>query len=297
MDNNSEENIPTHAIYTDGSKTKDCVGAAFVHFNSRTKTFIHKEGFNLASFCSITQAELFAIFKALCYLNQNKNLTSKTIAICSDSRAALMSISNYNSSDALVQQIITKLDNTNNNVLFFWIPAHTGITGNEEADHLAKEAGKKSTNPDYDIIPMVSRKRLIWNTLVQTWQRLWDEGETGRLTYGFFPKILDRLGNRHFSINFLTSQLFTGHGNFLQYLCRFKHSETQYCSCDNTSTQDSLHLIFDCRHYNRQREKLMQTVLLEGANWPCRHNILVNNETIYKELINFVNSTGALDPR
>lgn len=42
------------------------------------------------------------------------------------------------------------MQETNKRVQFLWVPAHTGVLGNEEADKLAKQAMAKE-NIDMDI--------------------------------------------------------------------------------------------------------------------------------------------------
>ena len=131
------EHIETHVdsawIFTDGSKSSTGVGYG-----------VYSRDFNckgaLPVFTSIFTAELFAILKAI-----EKIVTASGIhfTVFSDSKSVLQSLSIFNSLNPLVlkiQQWVLLLSFKGVRVDFCWVPAHTGIRGNEEADKLAKVA-------------------------------------------------------------------------------------------------------------------------------------------------------------
>jgi ribonuclease HI len=71
-------------------------------------------------------------------------MTGKTICICSDSRAALLALSSASSSVIkfghqcwYCSAGTLYMDFIHNMVQLFWVPDHSGIIGNEEADGLA----------------------------------------------------------------------------------------------------------------------------------------------------------------
>ncbi len=98
---------------------------------------------------SVTTAELvairYAIEKALVFKNSK-------IAICSDSLSAIQMIELSSKNSTRPDLILTIEDkmkqhtNNGNTVEIVWIPAHSGISGNEEADSLAKEARNNNIN-------------------------------------------------------------------------------------------------------------------------------------------------------
>ncbi|XP_023235931.1 uncharacterized protein LOC111635252 [Centruroides sculpturatus] len=202
MGSQTEGSLPYNIVYMDGSKSKTGVGAGLVHYNTRNNQFMHKESHRLAGFCSITQAELYAIYRALKYINTSTKLKGKNIYICSDSRTALQSISSGKLGGNIQRMIIQELTGSTSHINFMWTRAHSGDTGNEEADRLAREVSSSTTDIAFEDIPLVATKKLIWNTMINIWQRNWEEDETGRTTFSFFPDIAQRLQLQHLSINF-----------------------------------------------------------------------------------------------
>ena len=74
-------------------------------------------------------------------------------------------------------------------IQFRWIKAHAGVSGNELADKLAKEASGKTDIPiSYNRIPKSVIKRDLEDTSVEIWQREWETTKKGRITKDYFPK-------------------------------------------------------------------------------------------------------------
>ena len=152
-----EENIEkegyTDQLYCDGSLSNETgrAGAAV--------TLMHDDQFHpqfdtmvrLQDWSSSTQAELMAILLALKHINRRRN----NALIISDSISALQSLKNSKdvSNEKLVNEIKKKLRKIylkDVKVKFIWVPSHVGISGNERADALAKEAAEKD-NIDYNL--------------------------------------------------------------------------------------------------------------------------------------------------
>ncbi|GBM82643.1 hypothetical protein AVEN_48252-1 [Araneus ventricosus] len=82
-------------------------------------------------------------------------------------------------------------------ITFHWIPAHTGIQGNETADCYAKKA---TTRPDIEKIPKKSFKQLknaISNEQIQIWQERWASSTTknGRHAEKLIPAVSIHMKN------------------------------------------------------------------------------------------------------
>ncbi|XP_023244150.1 uncharacterized protein LOC111642103 [Centruroides sculpturatus] len=288
----NDDPISQFRIFTDGSKNNSKVGSAFVVRDSKDN-ISYKACFKLADVCTITQAELFAILQAAKHINKTK-IKNKHIKICSDSQAAIKRI--VNNKGTLATLIRNEINSTNNKVTFSWIKGHSGNEGNNMADFMAKQAATSNVTPSYWEVSYIIIKNVIHNTAIQIWQREWEEGETGRTTFRFFPDISTRLRNKNFNTNFYTTQIITDHGNFQYYLHRFGHRDHPLCECDHTSIQNAYHLIFDCFKFDDQRTALERIVLEKGFNWPCPMKILVEDKDIFATLENFIKNTGALEP-
>jgi len=74
-----------------------------------------------------------------------------SVAICSDSQAALKSLSSAKVTSALVAQTVDELQllSVHNKLRLLWVPGHCDFEGNEKADLLAKQASASSfTGPE-----------------------------------------------------------------------------------------------------------------------------------------------------
>ena len=88
----------------------------------------------------------------------------KTPYILCDSKSVLQSIESFNSKHPIILKILEwlfLLQKRGKVINFCWVPAHVGITVNERADRLAKEAAVNSIPRPYpipfsDFIPAIT---------------------------------------------------------------------------------------------------------------------------------------------
>ena len=138
--------------YTDGSVEQDGrSGAAFVcsvrdtddDSDDHTTTTNTSDARRVTDYSSSTQAELAAIKMAIEHSRSSHKLS---ILINTDSRTAIASLCKQNNENQhLTQSIITAakaIQGEGRATTINWIPSHVGISGNEKADLLAKQAAQ-----------------------------------------------------------------------------------------------------------------------------------------------------------
>ena len=280
-------------IYTDGSKTESGVGASFIAYKNDGSVVQRK--FKLNATCSVFQAELFAIDKALEWAEQR---LKNSLTIFSDSLSSLHAIENRSNSHPLVVSIHARLHNLENNhsISFAWTKAHAGINGNEEADRLAKEATIQRRACEYNNFPLSHAKYNIKQTCRQEWNREYISAVQGSGTRLWLPTIdhAEKFVNA-FGVSFEMTQVMTNHGYHLQYLNRFNIASNALCPCDKKNTQTIEHLIKQCPRYAsiRAHYETMFGKHHANANTYDMELILSNDEVIesFKEFIKNIITT------
>ncbi len=157
-----------------------------------------------ASASTVYAAEIRAITMA-CHIAlefYTKTNTTSTCIVFTDSQAALQAMASpkCSSGQHTLIEAIRALDNLRSQgftVELRWIPAHTGVPGNEIADQAAKAAAQQTTAPlavtvtaggphpeqtEPDIL-VSTVKTTLRKTLRDEWTRHWDAAEHGRDLY------------------------------------------------------------------------------------------------------------------
>ena len=233
-------------IYTDGSKSDDGVGAAFV-VKGPGRDVIRK--FRLNAVCSVFQAEMLALNRALAWLVRNP---AQNVTIYSDSQSSLKALSSTSNTNFFVNECRKTLDELPSTtvVQFVWVKAHVGIIGNELADEAAKAASNMHSASSYNAFPLSLAKRIIRAYNFDEWADEYANSSTGSGTRSWFPTLLDvHRGMDAFGTSFELTQIFTGHGFHKEYLKRFHITADDVCPCDGRTTQSIDHLIKDCNRF------------------------------------------------
>ncbi|XP_075680453.1 uncharacterized protein LOC142646148 [Dermatophagoides pteronyssinus] len=256
-------------IFTDGSKINGHLGSSFVVYKNIDEDPIFQAKFRLANYCTVYQAEQFAIERAAFWLKDKQS----TAIIYTDSLSTVNAINNRWNTDYLIHQIRTWIKD--NHICIKWIRGHQQNIGNELADKLAKEATTMN-NITFFFCPFNYLKKIIrWITTIK-WNRLWLSSNNGRVTRLFFPTIFHRR-NSNLSPDYVITQFISNHGDFRGYLYRINRANDPYCNCG--ALEDSIHLIFHCQNFSFLR------ILINFGNNFNLSNFFKNNYDIF---INFL---------
>ena len=244
LNNDHSESV---CIFTDGSKTDSGVGFG-----------VHSVGWTLSKriqdHASIYTAELQAISHALEKIQDNPN---PRFTILSDSLSCIQGIQNMYTQHPIVSKIqdqLVELYTKQKLIKFCWIPSHVGITGNEEADRLAKMS---ISLPEISLhqIPTTDFKPTIKTEVRKQWERDWSSipptqnklraiKETTKDWNPCYP------GRRRLEI--IMTRLRIGHTRLTHgYLMeRRRTNECEYCT-DIPNTVE--HILCECPQYNLAR--------------------------------------------
>ena len=230
-------------IYTDGSKSVDGVGSAFVHGGV-------SRAFHLPTDASIFTAESIAIMKSLEYI---ESLSLKNSLIFSDSLSVLESIKQMNFKNPILSQVLSKLDSLSSqlNIKLIWIPGHVGISGNEKADRAAKSA---LTLPIINLsLPSSDYKPSVVSFMRNKWQSSWDTAIHNKLhsikpTIGKFPlPVLPR------EDEVAICRIRLGHTK-LTHSYLLERDQAPFCvGCDEPLTIE--HILIDCIEFSHIRPR------------------------------------------
>ena len=235
-------------IYSDGSKMASGVGSAFVVVQGGEVTY--SVGYSLNDYCSIYQAEMWAIIKALEWA---KNCPEETI-IATDSQSVLQMCVSYRPKCQLSLQLFNALSSAQQTSVT-WVPGHANVAGNEAADFLAKSSivsGFQVWLP----VPQGYIREVTAKSAHSSWSQWWELATMNDTTRAFFPRLFNFKGVWSTTVNTELVQFITTHGKFQQYLHWMKIKPTNKCSC-KTAAETVQHIIFECPLRNIFRTKLI----------------------------------------
>ncbi|GBN50913.1 hypothetical protein AVEN_49258-1 [Araneus ventricosus] len=110
--------------------------------------------------------------------------------------------------------------------------AHAGNIGNERADQLAKDSMQHGQPYSLIKLPKPNIKGLLRKSMLEEWQTLWKNGDTGRKIYNIMPSVSLRPSN------WIRDDVifFSQHGPFPAYLKRFHLFDSDFCICGGIGT-------------------------------------------------------------
>lgn len=243
-------------FYTDGSKSDDYSGAAFFHRE-------YTSSIRLPTSTSSYSAELLAIIAVLDHLSTS-SATHRLILICSDSLSSIQSISNIFCKNPYVIQIheyISKLHQFQ--IELMWIPGHTGIYGNEQADLLAKACSSQPI-----LHKTLSPSDLLTSckfAISKKWNEVWSETPVSvklrSIKTKTTPWPINTVHTRRDSV--VLTRIRIGHTH---YTHGFLMARTEPPICSQCLTPITVkHIIVNCAKYTNERNLQHITSIEQSA--------------------------------
>lgn len=226
-------------VYTDGSLSETGVGCGIHGPHQDMSIRLPKE-------LSIFSAEAWAILTAL-----EKYSEERSTMIFSDSQSVLTAVLGTSLNHPWITQIRRLIAESNGNLKLCWVPAHSGIAGNERADELAKNATNRPMLEASPSIPYPDFKRMVryylWNMRSTIWHNSTTklrriksspfEWKTSRSLQRRDSRVLTRLRIGHTALT---------HGHLM--------ANVEPEQCDNCGVPVTIeHIIVDCRKYVQAR--------------------------------------------
>src|SRR6266567_893999 len=165
--------------YTDGSKDNKSNAAAVYKIGERNR-IKYATNWNLRPYIEIMDAELYAVYRALEHLKQQR-LKEKQVYIFIDSQAAIkrLQLNSLTGGQELVFKITQScsyLASKNISINFYWVPSHLGIYRNEIADKLAKKGlSRRKIQSSYTSLSHI--ERLARKKILEQWKNNWQQNK------------------------------------------------------------------------------------------------------------------------
>ncbi|XP_055597713.1 uncharacterized protein LOC129747492 [Uranotaenia lowii] len=265
-----EDQMSSHIVfYTDGSLSNSRAGAG-IYCHELNIEYAQP----LGKYCTVFQAELYAIMYGV-QIALQKKIMFRTIYFCSDSQAAIKSLSASSSRSKLViacRKAIEELAE-GNGLNLLWVPGHKGIFGNECADELARAGSEKEF---YGPEPAVPISPCWFRNQIQTWssnqhERYWEELDTCRQTKLFLEKPSPIISSYLLTLNkfhcSILIRALSGHCKLNYHMHNIQRAESPVCGSCESDVEDPFHLICNCPSFARLRFRTLGSYALSESEF------------------------------
>lgn len=125
----------------------------------------------------------------------------------------------------------------------------------------------------------------IETDLLNEWQIRWQATSKGGWTKEIIPDVRTRYG-LDMAMDHYSSQLLSGHGDFMARLHSFKLVDNPNCRCGHGS-ETVRHVLYMCTRTEAQRLKLKNTLLANDCSWPPAGGEFLKSRVVYEALRKF----------
>jgi ribonuclease HI len=303
---NSIRNTSTISIYTDGSQMPEGlgIGLGFAVYNHNIPHIpvqpTHTESWSIGDQAIVYNSEVEAVSQALEYASDIAK-EGDHFNVFTDNQAGILRLKTPSDKPGQSQQIrairaARAIISTGATIDLVWVPGHTDIMGNEEADRLAKLA----TNSDEPISDKTSfaylgikinqlKKQEIYSIIEASKKSKSRESYSNIYPLRISKKIVLPLGTkRQLASSFF--QLKLGHGYLKSYLHRLKILSDNKCACGLEET--AKHLLLDCKGYRIERKALLRRIAEEVRIPRLSMPIILHTQIGIKQVLVFLKETN-----
>jgi ribonuclease HI len=315
---NREDSILTEAndtsdykIFTDGSGQNGKAGASAVLYRNGEPQALRSLTYHLGDLTryTINDAESVGALLAAWLVRTTPGFARYSFSIFTDSQILIRSLKKRSTGSGryLINAFRQVTSTLQTPLKILWIPGHSKVSGNKEADNLAKRAAQGQSSPSADLPPLLHKplpysadaeKQLYTREVKMMWAEQWSSSprhvRMARIDKSFpftkFRMILHGLSRAQSS---LLVQIRSGHIPLNAHLYRLNCVDTDRClACADrpgiTSTKETVtHFLFDCPAYQNERHYL--DAALGRHNRSLEH--IMSKEKSIRELLQYIGCT------